>query len=93
MSAKCPKCDQTIDSVEIENVTAVGSTNWRGIAYCCPHCNVAISIQIDPIAIRADEVSSIVDQVDAQIQHWGSALKKQIAALAEEVDRLRRKLH
>ena len=34
-------------------------TPWKCIAFCCPHCNSILSVQIDPIAIKTDIVNEL----------------------------------
>lgn len=61
MAGKCPGCGAFITNVRIEGVDAAssGGPTWRGLAYCCPYCSTIISVQIDPIAIKADIVKEL----------------------------------
>lgn len=61
MNGKCPKCEQYVSSVNIEDVSVnyQGTPKWKGISYTCPFCNAILSVQIDPIAIRSDLLNGI----------------------------------
>ena len=60
---KCPKCDATILNIKVGNVDVNG---LKGIAHCCPFCGVIISVQIDPMALKAD----IVDEVTKKLRGY-----------------------
>jgi hypothetical protein len=64
MTAKCPKCDQSVSSVHIQATTLSGRgmKSLRGVIYSCPHigCHAVLSVAIDPIAIQADIVADLV---------------------------------
>lgn len=64
-NGKCPKCETVITSVRIEDVDVkVGwESAWKGISYCCPHCNTIISVQIDPVALKTDTVNEIIKKL------------------------------
>lgn len=59
-SGKCPKCDETLKRVDVEELA--GSTLsfsnkvWRTVAYVCPapQCRAILGVQIDPVAIVSD---------------------------------------
>jgi hypothetical protein len=60
--ATCPRCNKPILNVILQQITAselFGQT-WRAISYCCPLCNVILSVGIDPIALKADTVAEIL---------------------------------
>lgn len=61
MSGKCPKCDSFISKVNIEyvEIDLLNAPKWKGVSYLCPVCNVILSVQIDPIAIRTDLLNGI----------------------------------
>jgi len=62
---KCPKCEGWVSYAVGEGVeirVPAGKT-WKGISYLCPNCRTVISVQIDPIAIRADIINSVVDEL------------------------------
>lgn len=64
---KCPKCEKMISSVSIEHVDVkegvIGPASWHGISYLCPYCRSVLSAQIDPIALKADIVSELLDRL------------------------------
>jgi len=56
----CPHCEKQMTQAKIEGMKGKvfpGSKSWNCIAYSCPWCNKAISIQIDPVALDADLVA------------------------------------
>lgn len=58
---KCPFCDNQLMEVKAEEIAIkypAGSV-WKGASYICPFCNKIISIQIDPIAIKAEIINGI----------------------------------
>jgi hypothetical protein len=62
--AKCPKCEALITHVNLTNVSIKGKpTTWNGLAYCCPSCGSVLSVAIDPIALKSDIVSEVVDEL------------------------------
>ncbi len=58
---KCPKCEKIISRVKIEDVDIlVGfQPRWKGISYCCEHCNTVLNVEIDPIAIKAEIIDTV----------------------------------
>ena len=36
-------------------------SKWNCVVYTCPNCNVAISVDVDGTAIRADILETIAD--------------------------------
>ena len=59
---KCPKCEATITSVNIQNLDGKvgGRSRWHCIAYTCPLCSSALSVQVDPIAVQTDTVNAVI---------------------------------
>ena len=60
--SKCPSCGNTIARFRMEQASAQapGSVDvWKCTAYCCPHCGVAVSVQIDPTLIREEIIDRI----------------------------------
>lgn len=59
---KCPKCEHLVTKAVIHGLDAgvpFGPT-WKGISLNCPSCNTVLSIQIDPIAIKADIIAGLL---------------------------------
>ena len=58
---KCPKCEQVLMNVAIEdvNITVSFQPRWKGISYLCPFCNTVLSVNMDPIALKADLLSGV----------------------------------
>jgi hypothetical protein len=65
--AKCPKCDSSITSLNIEPLTfkvGVATTTYGGVSYscCCPHCDAVLSAVLDPVAVKADIVQEFLNK-------------------------------
>ena len=56
MTAKCPKCDNHLSGLDVDQIPAhVGyRTEYKAITLSCPHCHATLGAQIDPLAIFAD---------------------------------------
>jgi len=63
--ARCPQCNAALSSAKAESISIDGGTagRWHGVAYTCPSCNTFLGVEIDPIALKADIVSEVVDQI------------------------------
>lgn len=61
-SAKCPKCDWTLSSIKMEPVdlSVSISEKYKGVSYSCPSCHAVFAAEIDPLALKADLVSSLL---------------------------------
>lgn len=58
----CPHCKTAFQHVNLEAIEVRHATkNRKGVAYNCPHCDVALSVAIDPIAVRTEIVSQVID--------------------------------
>ena len=57
----CPHCETVLTSVNIQDLTgnASGRTQWKCIAYTCPHCSKVLSVQIDPVALKTDTLNAV----------------------------------
>lgn len=64
-SAKCPKCDKPLTSVNIGDLNGVVGlqTKWLCVGYACPACHTLLSVQIDPIAIKTDTIAELVQDL------------------------------
>jgi hypothetical protein len=62
-TGKYPHCGKTLSSVNIEHIdiTEGLQVKWHGASFVCPWCNVVLSVGLDPIAIKADIVSEVVE--------------------------------
>jgi len=60
--ALCPHCDAPFGRLVIQDVAVGGfmTDHWKGIVYSCPSCQHALSVAIDPIAIKAEIVEEIL---------------------------------
>ena len=61
-SGKCPHCQNLITQVNVENIEiATGlATSYKGVSYSCPTCSSVLSVEIDPVALKADIVSDLL---------------------------------
>jgi len=61
MHGKCPSCEKSISKVKIDGIQGdvVGGRSYNCVSYICPYCNIVISVQIDPIAIKTDIVNVV----------------------------------
>jgi hypothetical protein len=62
-SGKCPKCEKIIQHAVIEALPIHQSfqAKWLGVSYACPHCNTILSIGIDPVALKTDTISGLLE--------------------------------
>ena len=61
MAAQCPKCNAVLFRVTLDDVKVdAGRNSWNGVAYSCPHCFAALSVGIDPVALKTDMVQEIL---------------------------------
>lgn len=69
MAGKCPKCDQMITFVRLDDIDVRGSQkNWLGVSYQCPLCSTILSVSIDPIAVKTDLVNAVVKRLRGAAQ-------------------------
>ena len=62
MPAKCPKCDNAIVAVNLEQIDAnLITRTYRAVAYTCQRCHAVLSVGLDPIALKSDVVTEVVD--------------------------------
>lgn len=60
----CPHCEKQIGTVTIFPVTAFsGMDSYKAVVYCCPLCGSVLSAGIDPLALKADTVSDVIDEL------------------------------
>lgn len=58
--AKCPRCENSLTEVKAERVSVKTNLGpWIGLIYSCPSCASALSVSIDPIALKDDAVREI----------------------------------
>jgi hypothetical protein len=63
-NGRCPKCEAPISSVTIETISVKAKPqNWTGVSYLCPSCSCVLSVAIDPIALKNDIVTEILDRL------------------------------
>jgi phage FluMu protein Com len=66
-NGKCPKCDQVMTFVNFQGVDAKEpfGNSWNAVSYQCPHCRTVLSVEIDPIALKADLVNELFKKLRA----------------------------
>lgn len=64
-TGKCPYCQTLITSFEVEDVDAAVllQPRWKGFAYLCPACRTVLSVQINPLTIRANTANELSQKV------------------------------
>jgi hypothetical protein len=59
--AKCPHCENGMSWIKADAISIKsGRKSWKGIAYCCPNCDAALSVTIDQIALKSDTASEVL---------------------------------
>lgn len=68
MSGRCPKCDATVLSVDIEYVEVENpqGRTFKGASYSCQSCHAVLSVEIDPLALKTDIVTGIAKALQAR---------------------------
>lgn len=63
MMGDCPKCGQAILIAGVAGVQIhdINGNEWNGVKYYCMACGVALSVAIDPVALKSDIVGEILD--------------------------------
>jgi hypothetical protein len=62
---KCPKCDSpvTVTGCVGVEIRPVGATPRHGVAYTCLACDTILGCEMDPLAVRSEIVSQVVEQL------------------------------
>jgi hypothetical protein len=42
--------------------------SWNAVSYQCPHCNIVLSVEIDPIAVKSDMVREVINELLKKLQ-------------------------
>ncbi len=69
---KCPKCERSIDRVEIKETKLGDGINalYNGVSFVCPHCNSILSVSPDPYAIKAAIVEELKAALGVKPKTW-----------------------
>jgi hypothetical protein len=62
MPAKCPKCDKEMPYINGEKAEIKPQEypkSYQGVVYSCPYCSVVLSVQIDPVELRASLLAEL----------------------------------
>ena len=64
-TGKCPGCQKTISKVRVENIdiTEGFTPTWKGVSFLCPSCSCVLSVGVDPVALKADIVAEVVNNL------------------------------
>jgi hypothetical protein len=84
MIIKCPKCEQTIPSVELVGPTVgnqVIGPLLSGYVAVCPHCRSVLGVVVDP----SDTARQVTDAMGALIASQWPHLLAQLRPTIEEV--------
>jgi formate dehydrogenase maturation protein FdhE len=57
----CPHCAKPIGSIKMVPMQGYSTnmTQWNCVAYTCPNCDTAISVDVDLTAVRHDIIAAI----------------------------------
>jgi len=59
---KCPGCAKGITSVNLEPISVRGGPlTWEAVSYLCPECHTILSVGMDPVALKTETVSEILE--------------------------------
>jgi hypothetical protein len=63
-SGTCPKYGKVLRHVKVEQIDILNfSQSWKGASFVCPHCNVVLSVGLDPVQLNADLVDEILKKL------------------------------
>lgn len=59
--SKCPKCEKLFTFVNANKVDihGAGGKKFVGVAYCCPFCQTAITVDVDPMLFKNDIANAV----------------------------------
>jgi len=62
MLGKCPKCEAVVHRAIVNtlNLDVIGGKSYLGLSYSCPQCQTILSVQMDPIAVKAETITDLV---------------------------------
>jgi hypothetical protein len=61
---KCPKCDKTLDSVNVEPINLLKMRFIaKGAAFVCPHWHAVLSVGLDQLSLQADTISQVTREI------------------------------
>lgn len=62
--ANCPSCNKHLTHVDLSDMpVSAPAARWSGVVYACPWCRAAISVSIDPISIKNDIISQVLEKL------------------------------
>jgi phage FluMu protein Com len=70
-TGKCPHCNKVLSEVKLEHINAtlnpITGPIWHSASYVCPHCHSILSVQIDPVALKADTVKEVLKALGKKV--------------------------
>lgn len=66
--------------------------------FCCPACSVVLSAQVDPLLLKIDTVSELMDEIQQELHTTASELINEFreelhSAVTELMDEIREEPH
>ena len=60
-TGKCPGCGKILNAVNVEpiKINQTAHEPRKGASFCCPHCHVILSVEIDPLALAESLLAEI----------------------------------
>lgn len=68
-TGKCPKCDAFVQNVNVQDVIiqhSFGGDGWKGFTYSCQHCDAVLGVEINPLTLKSDIISGVVNALRGQ---------------------------
>jgi hypothetical protein len=67
-TGKCPHCKAPISKVVMEGVEVVPGLDftapvYNGVSYLCPACHSVLSVSLDPVSLKLDTISGIMERL------------------------------
>ncbi len=60
MYGKCPECKASVMRVNAQAIDIVdGTRSLKGVTYNCTKCSTVLSVDIDPLALKAAIVTEV----------------------------------
>jgi hypothetical protein len=66
--AVCPRCRVSVSSVKVERLEGRWAEGRLAcIVLCCPTCSVVLSAHVNPLVIKTDTVSELMDDIRQEL--------------------------
>lgn len=62
---KCPHCDVDITRVKVSDIDGFVAMlpKWKCFAYSCPTCDKVLNVEMNPLALQADQTEEILKRL------------------------------